>query len=158
MGKLHYVTITGIIIKEGKYLIAKRSSKEKVFPDKWTVPGGKVDSTDYEKNQKDTEDAWYNFLEHVLAREIMEETGLEVENFGYVTSFAFHYPDNVPAIGISLYCDWKSGTVSLSDELSEYAWVTAEQAEEYDLIEGILEEIRMVDKKLRGEKVGLWRK
>ncbi len=156
MGKLHYITITGIIVKDGRYLIAKRSEKERAFPGKWTVPGGRIDSSDYENTAKDTSDVWYNLLEKVLEREIKEETNLEVHNFGYVTSMAFHHPDGNPALIISLHCDWKSGNLKLNDELTEYAWVTLEEAKNYDLIEGILEEIGMVDGKLKGKEMGVW--
>lgn len=39
--ELHRIAITGIIYNdEGKYLITRRSLEKKVFPGKWTVPGG----------------------------------------------------------------------------------------------------------------------
>jgi len=34
-------------------LIAKRSEKEKAFPGKWTVPGGKLEVLDYALRLKD---------------------------------------------------------------------------------------------------------
>ena len=71
----HYVAVTGIVIKDGKFLITKRSPNEKAFPNMWTVPGGKLNLDDYIKRQKDTSDAWYNVLEDLLRREINEETG-----------------------------------------------------------------------------------
>ena len=52
--KAHYIVATAIIIKDGKYLIAKRASHEKVNPNQWTVPGGKLELSDYNKRQKDT--------------------------------------------------------------------------------------------------------
>jgi 8-oxo-dGTP pyrophosphatase MutT (NUDIX family) len=46
---LHKVAVTGIVWRfmEGKrkYLITKRSSNKKVFPEKWTVPGGALETT-----------------------------------------------------------------------------------------------------------------
>ena len=44
--KAHYVVATGIIVKDGKFLIAKRSEKEKRWPGRWTVPGGKLEKKD----------------------------------------------------------------------------------------------------------------
>ena len=70
--KAHYVVATGIIVRDGKYLITKRSSKEKVFPNKWTVPGGKVEKEDYTKRPKHTSAHWYNIFEHVVKREVKE--------------------------------------------------------------------------------------
>jgi len=52
--KVHYVSVTGIIKKGNKYLICKRSSKEKNFPGKWCVPGGKIEHSDFIDNKKDT--------------------------------------------------------------------------------------------------------
>ncbi|MDP6642229.1 MAG: hypothetical protein QGF74_02525 [Candidatus Nanoarchaeia archaeon] len=46
--KLHYVVATAIIVKNDKYIILKRSEREKAYPGKWTVPGGKLERKDYE--------------------------------------------------------------------------------------------------------------
>ena len=70
--KAHYVVATAIIIKEGKYLIAKRSSNEKVNPSQWTVPGGKLEVNDYFKRKKDTSMHWYNAFENLIKREVKE--------------------------------------------------------------------------------------
>ena len=50
--KAHYVVVTGIIIKDGKFLITKRAPTEKAFPNEWTVPRGKLELDDYKKNQR----------------------------------------------------------------------------------------------------------
>jgi len=52
---LHEVAITAIIVKEGKYLITKRTPSKKRFPGKWTVPGGKLETKDYLALPRDTE-------------------------------------------------------------------------------------------------------
>ena len=52
--KAHYLVVTGIVIKDGKFLITKRSPTEKAFPNQWTVPGGKLELDDYAKRPKDT--------------------------------------------------------------------------------------------------------
>lgn len=41
--KAHYVVVTGIIHKDGKFLITKRSADQKAFPNRWAVPGGKLE-------------------------------------------------------------------------------------------------------------------
>ena len=156
--KAHYIVVTGIIVKDGKYLIAKRSSEEKVMPNLWTVPGGKLEMKDYIYRHKDTALHWYNVLENVLKREVMEETDLEIKNIGYVTSMVFLRPEGIPTLVISLFADHKQGEVKLSDELTEHAWVTLEQAKDYNLIEGIYEEIEMLDRLLKGKKLEEWKK
>jgi ADP-ribose pyrophosphatase YjhB (NUDIX family) len=155
--KAHYVVLTAIIIKDGKYLIAKRSGNELVSPCKWTVPGGKLETADYVNRKKDTSMHWYNVFESLVEREVREETSLEIKNLRYLTSLSFIRPDGMPTVVASFFADYAGGSVILSDELTDHAWVTLEEAREYDLIEGIHEELEMLDKLLRGEKAGLWK-
>jgi 8-oxo-dGTP diphosphatase len=147
--KAHYVAITGIIIKDGKYLIAKRSPDEKAFPNLWTVPGGKLELKDYIDKPKDTDEHWYNVFEHVLKREVKEETGLDIENIQYLTNMTFIRPDKIPVVIVSLFADHKEGSVTLSDDLTDHKWVTLEEAKDYKLISGIYEELEMLDKLLK---------
>lgn len=156
--KAHYVSATAIIIKEGKYLITKRSKNLKAFPGMWTVPGGKLEVSEYKEKPKDTSQHWYNILEKVARREVLEETGLEIKNIKYLTSMTFIRPDGVPGLIVSLFADYASGDVNLSDELDEHAWVSLEEAKNYPLIEGIYEELEMFDKHLKGENIGEWKK
>lgn len=149
--KLHYVVVTGIIVKDGKYLITKRSEREKNFPSFWTVPGGRLEQGDYINNPKDTGDAWYNILERVLEREVKEETGLNIKNPRYLLSLAFMRSDSIPVTVNSFYCDYDSGEIQLSDELTDYKWVSIEELKDYQLISGIREEIEMVDGVIKGE-------
>lgn len=156
--KAHYISVTGIIIKNGRFLIAKRAPSEKAFPGKWTVPGGKLETGDYEGRPKDTQSHWYNVFEHVLRREVMEETGLKIKNIRYLTSMAYIRPDGIPAIIVSLFADYDSGEIKLCPALTEYAWVTLKEAKKYDLIEGIYEELEMLESLLKGNSAGEWKK
>lgn len=152
--KLHEIVVTAIIIKDGKYLITRRSPNKKRFPGMWTVPGGRLEISDYIDLPKETEFYWYNVLEKVLKREVREEVGLEIKNIEYVTSLATIHADNNPSLVISCMADYDSGEVSLQEEETDkYEWVTTEEAKEHDLLDGIYEEILMTEKKLRGEKM-----
>jgi len=153
---LHYVVVTGILVKNGKYLIAKRAEWEKAFPGRWTVPGGKLEVLDYVLRQKDTASHWYNVLEDLLKREIMEEVGLEIHGIGYVTSLVYLRDDKIPCLIISLYAEPKSSEVKICNALTEFAWVSLEETKNYDLIEGIYEELEILDKKLKTGKVEEW--
>ena len=142
--KIFFVTVTGIICKEGKMLIAKRAAHEKVWPNRWTVPGGKMSRQDYECRQKDKGELWYGVVEDVMRREIREEVHLEVTNMRYVTSMAYVRPDGHHCVIISFACDYQQGEILLCPALTEYAWVTLEEAKKYDLIEGIWDELASV--------------
>lgn len=148
--ELHRITSTAIIYKDGKYLIVRRSLDKKAFPGKWTVPGGGLELDDYIDLPKTTHDHWYLAIENSLKREIKEEVNLEVGKLKYLLDIAFVRPDGIPAIILSYYCDYKSGEVKLNEENIDYKWVTCEEAKNYDLVEGLLEEIEMVDKILKG--------
>jgi 8-oxo-dGTP pyrophosphatase MutT (NUDIX family) len=147
--KTHYVVVTGILVKNGKYLITKRADWEKAFPGQWTVPGGKLEVLDYALKKKDTNSHWYNVLENLLKREIKEETGLDIKNIGYVTSLVYVRPDEIPCLIISLYAEPEEGEIKLCDALTEHVWVSLEEARGFDLIDGIYEELEILDKFLK---------
>lgn len=156
--KAHYVVATAIVVKDNKFLIAKRAAHEKVCPNQWTVPGGKLEVDDYSKRPKDTSMHWYNIFEDVLRREIKEETNLEANKFKYLTSMTFIRSDGVPAVVASFYTEDYEGEIKLCPDLTEHAWVTLEEAKNYNLIEGIYEELEMLDQVLKGQEVGEWGK
>jgi 8-oxo-dGTP pyrophosphatase MutT (NUDIX family) len=156
--KGHYVAVTCIIVKDGKFLITRRANTEKTFPNQWTVPGGKLEANDYKGRPKDTSEHWYNVLENLTKREVFEETGLKVKNIRYITSLVYIRPDNIPTLIISLYADYDFGEIKLDQSLTEYAWISLEEAKNYKLIEGIYEELDMLDKILKGKRVDEWKK
>lgn len=148
---LHRITSTAIIIKDNKYLIVQRSREKKGFPGMWTVPGGALEVDDYINKTKTTSDHWYFALENCLRREIQEEVNLEVGSINYLLDIAFIRPDGFPTIILSFYCHWKSGEVKLNEENIGYKWVTFEEAKNYELVPGLLGEIEMVDRILKGK-------
>lgn len=150
---LHEVAITAIVVKDGKYLITRRSEKKRRFPGMWTVPGGKMETDDYLKLPKDTEHYWYNVLERTLRREVKEEVGIDIENIEYVTSLATVHADGSPSLVISCVADYVSGDIKLQeDELDQYAWISLEEAKDYKLIDGIYDELVMADNQRKGTK------
>jgi 8-oxo-dGTP pyrophosphatase MutT (NUDIX family) len=162
--RLHFVVVTGIVVKKSdesngapKFLIAKRAPTEKAFPNKWTVPGGKFVRTEYEglpkrpytAGQKPSDaPQWYNLVEWVLRREVREEVNVEIAAPQYLTDLVFIRPDGYPVVTLSFWCEYVSGDAKPGKDLTEVAWVTAEEAKTYDLIEGIAEEIADVSKLL----------
>ncbi len=132
-------------------MIIKRADWEKAFPGKWTVPGGKLEVLDYVLREKDTSSHWYNVFEDLLKREVMEEVGFEVENIGYVTSMVYIRSDKIPCLIISLWGNSIGEHVRLCPALTDYKWVSLEEAKNYNLIEGIYEELEILDEKLKLE-------
>ena len=149
--RLHFVVATAIIVKDGKFLIAKRASHEKAFPDKWTVPGGKLVLHEYNHLPKTspTHPQWYNVVDWVLRKEVKEEVGLEIHKPQYLCDLVFVRPDGYPVVTLSYWAQYKDGEVKLCKDLSDYAWVTLDKAKDYDLIDGIWDELKLVDDILR---------
>jgi len=151
--ELHRIAVTAIIYKDGKYLITKRAPHKKSFPNKWTVPGGGLEVDDYINTPVSTPTGrqWYYSIEKTLRREVSEEVNLEIEKPQYLLDLTFISPDGQPCIVLSYYAQYKSGEVKLDEDAVEYKWVTVEEAKKTDLIEGIAEEIEMVDKILKNK-------
>ncbi|MBX4190940.1 NUDIX domain-containing protein [Candidatus Saccharibacteria bacterium] len=144
MNDLFEVVITAIVQKDGKFLILQRSASKKRFPNRWTVPGGHLETADFINEPKDTAEYWYNVLEKALAREVKEEAGFKIKNVRYVTSLATVHKDGAPSFVISCLADYDGGKVKLqSEECQDHAWVNLEEAKGYDLIDGIYDELAM---------------
>ncbi len=153
---IHYVVVTGILVKDGKFLIVKRADWEKAFPGRWTVPGGKLEVLDYVLREKDTPHHWYNVFEDLVKREVREEVGLEIKDIGYVTSMVYLREDKIPCIIVSLWAEPVGEDVRLCSALTDFKWVNLEEAKNFDLIEGIYEELEILDRQLKTGKTGEW--
>src|SRR3989344_2920311 len=156
--ELHRVTTTTLVYKPNStkislgepnftYLITKRAMHKLVMPGKWTIPGGGLHVSDYINTPPTTKaKQWYGALEKSLRREIKEEVGLEIGKPEFLTDLTFIRPDGVPVICFSYFATFVGGEVKLDADTTDYAWVDLEEAKKYDLIDGIWEEIEMVDK------------
>lgn len=105
------VAAHGIIRKENKILVTRRSLNNEYKPGLWDVPGGKIEAGET--------------VEEGLRREIREESNLEV----HIRKIEYAYT-NLDGLPKSQYvilvyvCDYKSGEVSLSpEEHDAYRWV-----------------------------------
>ena len=76
---------------------------------------------------------------------------MEMGKIKYLCDMIFIRPDGIPGVILSFYAPYKSGEVRLDEDNIGFEWVTYEEAKRYDLIEGILDEIRMVDEILNGK-------
>lgn len=107
------VAVKGLILKDGKILIVKRSSEDEVGGNTWEFVGGKIE--------------FGEDLEAALAREIAEEVGLTVtvEKILYATTFKTDPTRQV--VLITYLCRSSDEKIILSNEHSEYLWATKDQ-------------------------------
>ncbi len=151
--ELHRITSTCIIHKDGRYLLLQRSFDKKAFPGKWTVPGGGLMTDDYINLPASGAGQWYGAIANSLRREVKEETNLEVGKLNFLVDIAFIRPDGVPVVILSYFANNQSGEVKLDEDSINHVWATYEEAKNYDLIEGIIAEIKMVDEKIKKSEV-----
>ena len=149
--ELHRVATTCIIYnEEGKYLVTKRSSHKKTHPNKWTVPGGGLNTDDYISTpETHGNGGWYDIIEKALLREVKEEVNIKIGKAFYLLNLTFINPDGTPTLVLSYYAPYISGDVKLDEDAVEYKWATLAEAKKLDLIKGIYEEIEMVDTLLK---------
>lgn len=109
--------VAALIIKDGKVLIAKRSTGDENLLGKWEFPGGKVELNEAEMC--------------AIEREIKEEFELNIKAKRYITNNVCEYPTKI--VNLKLYeCDYISGEFHLHDH-SEYKYVTLTKILDYDL-------------------------
>jgi len=102
----------GIIKKDDKFLILLRSSKAEFLPEYWDFPGGKL-----EKGEDPHEG---------IEREILEETGLIVKAGKIIGIYEFTLKD-IPHRFTLYDTTFQSKDITLSDEHTDYKWVTKEE-------------------------------
>lgn len=117
------VAVGGVIIHEGKVLIIQRASDDDVYPNLWEVPSGKREH--FEK------------VSDTVLREVKEETGLNTEIVKIVGAFNFviEKPEetrDVTQINFLLKLAGESD-VKLSNEHQNFAWITKDEVDNYNL-------------------------
>lgn len=109
--------VAALIKKDGKYLIARRSTGSEVVLGKWEFPGGKVEKDESE--------------EHAIEREIKEEFEMDIKAIRFLTNNVCEYPTKT--IDLRLYeCKHISGEFHLHDH-SEYKFVNKKDIIKYEL-------------------------
>lgn len=148
--KLFYFVANVVVYRENdkRCLILKRSASEKVHPNKYAVPGGKLEwqNLDIKNPTRMNGDVidFENAVETLLAREASEEAGIEIEtDLKYINSVAFVRPDGIPVILVKYAAKYKSGEVKIEEgAFTDFKWVDSKEIENYDCIEGVKEEIK----------------
>ncbi|MDC7229331.1 MAG: NUDIX domain-containing protein [Sphaerochaetaceae bacterium] len=110
------VTTAGILVQEGKYLVAKREEKGSIGG-LWEFPGGKNRYTETE--------------EETLIREFQEELGLSVSVGPLIHSHDFINKDTLYHLKAYLVSAPPIGHLDLLVH-SEFRWVTLQDLPSYD--------------------------
>ena len=131
------LTVDAVIIYNGKLVLIRR--KNPPFQGHFALPGGFVEIGET--------------VEEAVVREAKEETGLEIKNITYLTSLATIHEDGSPSLVISCLAEHDSGEIILQEEENDkHAWVSLEEAKNYDLLDGIYDELVMAENQRKGIK------
>ena len=123
--------VAALIMKDGKILIAKRSTGNKNVIGKWEFPGGKVEENETEKQ--------------AIEREIKEEFDILVKAEKFVTNVISKDKDR--QIDLRLYlCKYIDGKIKLNDH-SDYKWVNKSGILDYDLADLDVELVKKMEDK-----------
>ena len=123
--------VAALIMKDGKILIAKRSTGNKDVIGKWEFPGGKVEENETEKQ--------------AIEREIKEEFDILVRAEKFITNVISK--DKKSEMDLKLYlCKYIDGKIKLNDH-SEYKWVDKDDILDFDLADLDVELVRKMEDK-----------
>lgn len=131
-----------ICFKDNKVLILKRTPQRRLYPNKWECGGGKVRPGE-------------SFVD-ACQRQMHEEAGLKIEYIGFITIYEIPLEDNYKIPGVKFafkitgYDNGKEPKIS--DEHTEYKFISEDQIDQYDFIEGIDEDIKKAYTVLKSSK------
>jgi mutator protein MutT len=116
--ELPIVGVGAVVLHEGRVLIVRRANPP--LQGEWSIPGGALDLGER--------------LRHGLAREVREETGLEVEVGPLLDVFDSIFPDaegrtQYHYVLIDYLCRPLSGTATAASDASELRWVHPDELE-----------------------------
>ena len=114
-----FIANKALIFCGNKFLIVKRSMKARAEHAFWEFPGGRMEFGEQP--------------EEALNREIMEETGLIVKILCPFSVWSFSRDGVNQLVGINYICTSASDNITLSDEHTDYAWITKDEISNYNM-------------------------
>lgn len=117
-----------VINQDKKILILERGPTAPWMPNRYCLPGGKL-----EPNEELVEGA---------ARELAEETGIYIVDNNYLAPYTIQYSSGYSKIVFVITMN--DPVVSLNWEHDSYAWVSREESTQYDLVPGTKATIKVL--------------
>ena len=124
------VGVKVLIYQGGKYLFLRRSAAFKTGPQKWDIPGGRIEP----------EEA----LHDALAREVFEETGMKLDQVDKLIAAQDIFVSHAEVHVVRLtYTGVATGEIAVSDEHDDYKWMTREEVLAEPHVDSYLREVLM---------------
>lgn len=128
-----YIAGHGVLFKDNKILLLKRSKTTRFMPSKWDIPGGTVEVGET--------------VEEAIIREFDEETSLKVSVIRplFLHSNLLQLPERQTIQSIYL-CNYMAGEVKLNPrEHEDFIWAEIENLMGFDLIPFMEDFLRSTD-------------
>lgn len=119
-----------VLNEKEEILVLQRSASAPSNPNVWDLPGGLLD---YDEMPKEA-----------IEREILEETGLELINLKIHSNTVFKRLEQ-PTVVVLYVGEAFEADVQISDEHSDFKWVSFEEMKQIDLQPWIAEHIKRFD-------------
>ena len=144
------VGVGGVVIDNGRTLLIRRGSHP--LKGEWSIPGGLLEVGET--------------LEQGVARELAEETGLEVGVLELLEVFERIFPappnsDGTPGdaarpqyhfVVLDYLCEIRGGTLSAGGDALEFAWAREEELPKFDLTVAVTRVLRKAFARTRERK------
>lgn len=144
--EMFFINVEGAVFRDDKWLLIRRSTKEAHAGGELSLVGGTVD------HEGDSLD----ILERTLHRELLEEVGIEVNEFmQYVRNTSFVLPDGREVVDIVFLCEWEKGEpyAKSPDEVESIHWMTTEEIISHDDIQYYLRDSILAADALRTRSI-----
>lgn len=133
INKTHLILVNGVVFDGDKVLVSQRSWDEPHEPGRWTIPGGKVERTTNEE---------FHVIEKTLSREILEETGVEIEDkVQLITNNTFLRSTGQHVVALVFKCFYKSGEAKPLEDTIDCKWATLSEIKEMEFPQNVKEYI-----------------
>ena len=95
-----------------------------------------------------------NAIPDLLRREALEESGVTITpNHRFINSKVIVRPDGVPVVLLKFAVKYAAGEVKPeAGGFNDFAWVNAQEVEDYDCIEGVAEEVKATIELMKGDE------
>lgn len=131
-----YSGLKAVIVKDGKFLILKRSGKDEFRANEWDIPGGGM--------------KFGEKPEECLKREVKEECGLNVDIVKPLRIWTFFKNSGrTQVFAVTVLCKYKSGKVKLSKEHSDFKWIKPDEIKNLKIHKGIKNDFEAAKQELK---------
>ncbi len=129
VGLTHRIVVKAQIWRDGRLLIIKRAPASDPFPGLWDVPGGSL-------HKGET-------VDQGIRRETSEEVDLALSHIRPLTTWSTGQQENL-VIGLSFLAAAETDKVTLSEEHTEFAWMSPGTIDDYAFPPNLAKEIKWV--------------